>query len=137
MTRGISRGRALSLERDVAPSDTYTGGTMKLVKCIVRAHKADTTADALKKLDVSGITVTQVGGRGRTANPITVFRGTSQEMRYMPQMMIDVVVADYLVEDVVRTVMETAGTGAHGDGRIFVMPVEEAYTVRTRAGGPD
>jgi len=52
-------------------------------------------------------------------------------------MMIDVVVADYMVDDVVRIVMETARTGERGDGRVFVMPVEEAYTIRTRAGGPD
>jgi nitrogen regulatory protein PII len=51
--------------------------------------------------------------------------------------MIDVVVADSLVDDVVRVVMEAARTGRRGDGRVFVIPVEEAYTIRTRAGGPD
>jgi nitrogen regulatory protein P-II 1 len=110
---------------------------MKLVKCIVRAHKVDETTDALKQLDVSGVTVTQVGGRGRQAHPMRVWRGSKYEIRYLPQMMIDVVVADCEVEDVVRTVIETARTGAKGDGRVFVIPVEEAYSVRTRAGGPD
>ena len=52
-------------------------------------------------------------------------------------MMIDLVVADAVVDDVVRLVMDTARTGKKGDGRIFVMSVEEAYTIRTRAGGPD
>jgi nitrogen regulatory protein PII len=51
--------------------------------------------------------------------------------------MIDMVVADYMVDDVVRTVIETARTGEKGDGRVFVIPVEEAYSIRTRAGGPD
>jgi nitrogen regulatory protein P-II 1 len=110
---------------------------MKLVKCIVRAHKVDETTDALKQLDVSGVTVTQVGGRGRKANPMAVWRGSQYETRYLPQMMIDVVVADCEVEGVVRTVIEAARTGAKGDGRVFVIPVEEAYSVRTRAGGPD
>src|SRR5262245_14640006 len=110
---------------------------MKLVKCIIRTHKVDETTDALKQLDVSGVTVTQVGGSGRLANPTAFFRLNQYQIRYMPQMMIDVVVADGLVDEVVRTVMEKARTGERGDGRVFVIPVEEAYSVRTRAGGPD
>jgi nitrogen regulatory protein P-II 1 len=110
---------------------------MKLVKCIVRTNKVEETTDALKQLDVSGITVTQVGGSGRKPNPTAVFRFSEYEVRYVSQMMIDVVVEDYLVDDVVRTVMEKARTGQQGDGRVFVIPVEEAYTVRTRAGGSD
>jgi nitrogen regulatory protein P-II 1 len=107
--------------------------TMKLVKCIVRAHKVDETTDALKGIDVSGVTVTQVGGHGCHQNPTGSWRGREYEIRYLPQMMIDVVVADDVVDDVVRIVMETARTGQQGDGRVFIMPVEEAYTIRTRA----
>ena len=110
---------------------------MKLVKCIVRTDKVEATTDALKQLDLSGVTVTEVGGRGRRTNPKRCWRGHEYELRYLPQMMIDVVVADYMVDDVVRIVMETARTGERGDGRVFVVPVEEAYTIRTRAGGPD
>jgi nitrogen regulatory protein P-II 1 len=110
---------------------------MKLVKCIVRTNKVEETTDALKQLDVSGITVTQVGGSGRKPNPTAVFRFSEYEVRYVSQMMIDVVIEDYLVDEVVRTVMEKARTGQQGDGRVFVIPVEEAYTVRTRAGGSD
>lgn len=110
---------------------------MKLVKCIVRPDKVEETTDALKQLDVSGITVTRVGGRGTKPNPRSVFRMSEYEIRYVPQMMIDLVVADAVVDDVVRLVMDTARTGKKGDGRIFVMSVEEAYTIRTRAGGPD
>ena len=79
----------------------------------------------------------QVGGRGRRENPKRYWRGTECELRYLPQMMIDVVVADDMVDEVVRVVMETARTGERGDGRVFVVPVDEAYTIRTRAGGPD
>jgi nitrogen regulatory protein PII len=110
---------------------------MKLVKCIVREDKVQETTDALKEFDVSGVTVTHVRGRGRQKNPTAVHRGREYEIPYLPQMMIEMVVADYLVDDVVRAVIETARTGARGDGRVFVMPVEEAYTIRTRAGGPD
>jgi nitrogen regulatory protein P-II 1 len=113
------------------------GGIMKLVKCIVRTRKVEETTDALKQLDVSGVTVTQVGGSGRRKNPKAVFRFSEYEIRYVSQMMIDVVVEDHLVDEVVRTVMEKARTGERGDGRVFVIPVEEAYSVRTRVGGPD
>jgi nitrogen regulatory protein P-II 1 len=110
---------------------------MKLVKCIVRTYKAEETTDALKQIDLSGLTVTPVGGRGQRANPQGCWRGSAYEIRYMPQMMIDVVVSDCMVDDVVRVVMEAARTGHRGDGRVFIMPVEEAYTIRTRAGGLD
>lgn len=110
---------------------------MKLVKCIVRTYKVDEMTDALRSLDVSGITLTQVAGRGRQRHPTTWFRGVEYETRYAPRTMLDAVVHDCLVEDVVRAVMETARTGARGDGRVFVMPVDEAYTIRTRAGGAD
>jgi nitrogen regulatory protein PII len=110
---------------------------MKLIKCIVRSDVVDATADALKDLDVSGLTVTHVGGRGRQAHPTGVHRCLEYEIRFLPKVMIDVVVADYMVDHVVRVVCETARTGKHGDGRVFVLPVDEAYTIRTRAGGPD
>ena len=110
---------------------------MKLVKCIVREAKVEATTDALKQLDVSGLTVTHVGGRGRGKNPTAVFRCSEYEIPYRPEMMIDMVVADCIVDDVVKTVIEAARTGQRGDGRVFVIPVEEAYTIRTRGGGPD
>ncbi len=110
---------------------------MKLVKCIVRCSHVDAATDALKGLDVSGVTVTKVSGRGRGPQPREVWRGREFEVRYSPQMMIDVVVADCEVDGVVRSVIDAVHTGRRGDGRVFVIPIEEAYTIRTRAGGPD
>lgn len=110
---------------------------MKLIKCIIREEKVEDTTDALKDLDVSGITLTQVLGRGRGPNPKAVFRGNEYEIRHKPQVMIDIVVPDDSVDDVIRVVMQFARTGKKGDGRVFVIPVEDAYTIRTRAGGPD
>jgi nitrogen regulatory protein P-II 1 len=111
--------------------------TVKLIKCIVREDRVDEATDALRQIDVSGVTVTPVLGRGRRKIPKGIYRGSEYEIRHTRQMMIDVVVADWLVDDVVRVVMEAARTGRRGDGRVFVIPVEEAYTIRTRAGGPD
>ena len=110
---------------------------MKLIKCIVRTHKADETMDALMAIDLSGFTVTEVGGSGRGENPTTAWGGRRAKLRYVPQTMIDVLVRDDMVDDAVRIVMEKAHTGKRGDGRVFIIPVEEAYTIRTRAGGPD
>jgi len=110
---------------------------MKLVKCIVRTHKADETTDALRQIDVSGVVVSQVKGRGRLANPSVSYRCVEYRPRYRAQMMIDVVVPDHLVDEVVRVVMATAGTGESGDGRVFVIPVEEAYSIRSCAWRPD
>ena len=107
---------------------------MKLVKCIVRDFMAEQTATALKSLDLSGITVTEVRGRGRNSCRTAAFRGRTFDV-LSPNMMIDVVTPDHLVDDIVRVVMETARTGRVGDGRIFVFPGEEAYTIRTRSGG--
>jgi nitrogen regulatory protein P-II 1 len=110
---------------------------MKLIKCIVRTHKADETMDALMEINLSGFTVTEVGGSGRAENPKTSWGGRRLRLRYVPRTMIDVLVADHIVDDVVRIVMDKAHTGKRGDGRVFIIPVEEAYTIRTRAGGPD
>src|SRR5436190_1587335 len=97
----------------------------------------DETTNALKELDLSGVTVTRVGGRGRTPMPKQMYWYNGYELSVLAQTMIDIVVQDEMVDAVVRTVMTAARTGEHGDGRIFVIPVEEAYTIRTRAGGPD
>ena len=108
---------------------------MKLIKCVVREEKVDETTKALKALDLSGLTVSRVQGHGLREEATEVYRGVLYRVSLLPKMMIDVVAPDDLVDEVVRVVTETARTGAVGDGRIFVMPVEEAYTIRTRQGG--
>jgi nitrogen regulatory protein PII len=86
-----------------------------------------------KKVAVFGL-----GGSGRAENPKTSsWDGRRLELRYVPNTMIDVLVADDAVADVVRVVMDKAHTGNRGDGRVFVIPVEEAYSIRTRVGGLD
>ena len=108
---------------------------MKLIKCVVREEKVTETTDALKALDLSGLTVSRVLGRGTCEAHTEFYRGVAYQVRLLPKMMIDVVAPDELVDDIVRVVTETARTGVVGDGRIFVMTVEEAYSIRTRQGG--
>jgi len=107
---------------------------MKLVKCIVRPDFVAEATSALEKLGVSGITVTEVRGRGRRTRPIGDFRGVEYE-RFLPMSMIDVIAADDLVDDIVQVVIDHTRTGEFGDGRVLVMPIEEGYSIRTRQCG--
>ncbi len=107
---------------------------MKLVKCIVRPDSVAEATAALERLGVSGITITEVRGRGSRTRPVGDFRGFQYD-RYLPMTMIDVIAADDLVEDIVKVVIDHTRTGKFGDGRVLVMPIEEAYSIRTRQCG--
>ena len=107
---------------------------MKLVKCIVRPDSVLEATCALESLGVSGITVTDVRGRGKRTRPTGDFRGIEYE-RFMPMSMIDVIVSDDLVDDTVRVVITHTRTGEFGDGRVFVMPIDEGFSIRTRQCG--
>jgi nitrogen regulatory protein PII len=107
---------------------------MKLIKCIVRPDFVAEATSALEKLGVSGITVTEVRGRGRRTRPIGDFRGVVYE-RFISMSMIDVIASDDLVDDIVHVVIDHTRTGEFGDGRVLVMPIEEGYSIRTRQCG--
>jgi len=104
---------------------------MKLIKCIVRPNKVDEVKDALSKLGVSGMTVTEVRGHGKQKGHTAIYRGKEYNVSLLPKMQIDVVVTDRLVNDCIKAVIEAARTGEIGDGRVFVMPVEQSYKIRT------
>ena len=80
---------------------------------------------------MSGITVTEVRGHGRQKGHKAIYRGREYDVSLLPKTMIELVVADNLVDDVVRIVTETARTGDIGDGRIFVLPVDDGHNIRT------
>ena len=104
---------------------------MKLIKAIVRPNKVDEVKDALTKLSVSGMTVSEVRGHGKQKGHTAIYRGKEYNVSLLPKMEIEVVVPDRLVHDCIKVVMEAARTGEIGDGRVFVMPVEESYKIRT------
>ena len=104
---------------------------MKLIKSIVRPNKVDDIRAALEKLNVAGMTVTDVRGRGRRTRPKALYRGIPYD-RFLAMSMIDVIADDDLVPDIVRAVLDRARTGEFGDGRILVLPIEEGYSIRTR-----
>lgn len=104
---------------------------MKLVKAIVRPNKLDEVRDALEKLNVGGMTVTEVRGHGRQKGHTAIYRGKEYDVTLLPKISIDVVVTDTVVEDVIQAIVGAARTGEIGDGRVFVMPVEQGYNIRT------
>ncbi len=104
---------------------------MKLIKCIVRPNKVDDVREALEKLNLAGMTVTDVRGHGRQKGHTAVYRGKEYAVTLLPKVKIEVVVHDNVVEDVIRAIVEAARTGEIGDGRVFVLPVEQGYNIRT------
>ena len=104
---------------------------MKLLKAIIRPNKVDDVKDALAKLNLSGMTVTEVRGHGKQKGHTAIYRGKEYNVSLLPKMQIEVVVADAIADDAIRAIVEAARTGEIGDGRVFVLPVEASYRIRT------
>ena len=104
---------------------------MKLIKAVVRPNKVDEVKDALAQNNISGMTVTEVRGHGRQRGHSTVYRGSEYEVSLLPKVEIEVVVPDGLVDDAIEAIMNAARTGEIGDGRVFVIPVEQGRIIRT------
>ena len=104
---------------------------MKLIKSIVRPNKVDEVREALERLNIAGMTVTDVRGHGRQKGHTAVYRGKEYSVTLLPKVEIEVVVPDNVAEDVIEAIMAAARTGEIGDGRVFVLPVEQSYNIRT------
>ena len=104
---------------------------MKLIKSIVRPNKVDEVRDALEKLSISGLTVTDVRGHGRQKGQTAVYRGKEYSVSLLPKVEIEVVVQDDMVDDAIKAIAAAARTGEIGDGRVFVLAVEQGYNIRT------
>jgi nitrogen regulatory protein PII len=104
---------------------------MKLIKSIVRPNKVDEVKDALEKLGIAGMTVTEVRGHGKQKGHTAIYRGKEYNVSLLPKMQIEVVVADAVVDDAIKAIVSAARTGEIGDGRVFVLPVEQTYRIRT------
>ena len=104
---------------------------MKLVKAIVRPNKVDEVKNALEKIQISGMTVTEVRGHGKQKGHTAIYRGQEYNVSLLPKMEIEVVLPDSIVGDAVKAIIDAARTGEIGDGRIFVIPVSESYKIRT------
>jgi|SRR6266487_4110388 len=104
---------------------------MKLIKSIIRPNKVEEVRDALEKLNISGLTVSDVRGHGRQKGHTAVYRGKEYSVTLLPKVEIEVVVPDNMVDDAIKAIAAAARTGEIGDGRVFVLPVEQGYNIRT------
>jgi nitrogen regulatory protein PII len=104
---------------------------MKLIKSIVRPNTVDDVREALEKMHIPGMTVTEVRGHGRQKGHTAVYRGQEYNVSLLPKVEIEVVVADNVAEQVIQAISKAARTGEIGDGRVFVLPVEAGFNIRT------
>jgi nitrogen regulatory protein P-II 1 len=108
---------------------------MKLIKAIIKPFKLDQVRDSLNEVGLEGMTVTEVKGFGRQKGHTELYRGAEYVVDLLPKLEIQVVVGDERVSAVVETLREAANTGRIGDGKIFVIPIEEAVRIRTGERG--
>ena len=104
---------------------------MKLIKAIVRPNKVDEVREALEKMGISGMTVTEVRGHGKQKGHTAIYRGKEYNVSLLPKMEIELVIADENADEAVKAIIQAARTGEIGDGRVFVLPVEQTYKIRT------
>ena len=104
---------------------------MQLIKAIVRPNKVDDVREALEKLNISGMTVSEVRGHGKQKGHTAIYRGKEYNVSLLPKMEIEIVVDDAAAAEAVKAIIQAARTGQIGDGRVFVMPVARSYRIRT------
>ena len=113
---------------------------MKLIAAIIKPFKLDEVREALSAIGVQGITVTEVKGFGRQKGHTELYRGAEYVVDFLPKVKVEVVVDDDMVSRVVEAIVRAARSGTEGkigDGKIFVLPVDEAVRIRTGERGSD
>ncbi len=108
---------------------------MKKVEAIIKPFKLEEVKEALAKVGVQGLTVTEVKGFGRQKGHKELYRGAEYVVEFLPKVKLEIVVSDESLESVVKAIVQSASTGRIGDGKIFVIPVEEAIRIRTSETG--
>jgi nitrogen regulatory protein PII len=108
---------------------------MKLIKCIIQPYKLDDVKATLADLNVQGMTVTEVKGFGRQKGHTELYRGAEYAVDFVPKVEIEIVVPDSMAKSVIDAVVKAARSGKVGDGKIFVMSVDESVRIRTGESG--
>ena len=110
---------------------------MKLVTAVIKPFKLDDVREALSEIGVQGITVTEVKGFGRQKGHTELYRGAEYVVDFPPKVKIDVAIADDMLDRVIESITKAANTGKIGDGKIFVVSLEQAIRIRTGETGTD
>jgi len=108
---------------------------MKKIEAIIKPFKLDEVKDALNAIGVQGITVTEVKGFGRQKGHTELYRGAEYVVDFLPKVKLEIIAADNLVAKIIETIETAAKTGRIGDGKIFILPVEEVIRIRTGERG--
>jgi len=110
---------------------------MRKVEAIIKPFKLDEVKEALSAIGIQGMTVTEVKGFGRQKGHTELYRGAEYVVDFLPKIKIEITVSDELAEKVVEVIVGAASTGRIGDGKIFVLPLDEAVRIRTGERGPN
>ena len=108
---------------------------MKKIEAIIKPFKLDDVKEKLTEIGIRGITISEVKGFGRQKGHTELYRGAEYVIDFIPKIKIELIVADELVSKAAEIIMESAKTGRIGDGKIFVLPVEEVIRIRTGETG--
>ena len=108
---------------------------MKKIEAIIKPFKLDEVREALSEVGIAGLTVTEVKGFGRQKGHTELYRGAEYVVDFLPKVKIEIVVIDSMVELAIDAIVKTAQTGKIGDGKIFVLPVEQVVRIRTGETG--
>jgi len=110
---------------------------MKLIKSIIKPFKLEDVKDALSEIGVEGMTVIEAKGFGRQKGHTEIYRGSEYTIDFLPKVIIEIVVSDDLTDKVIDAISKAAKTEKIGDGKIFVLPVEQAVRIRTGEQGDE
>ena len=108
---------------------------MKKIEAIIKPFKLEDVKEALSGIGVEGMTVSEVKGFGRQKGHTEIYRGSEYTVDFLPKIKVEVVLADSQVADAVQAVIKAAKTGKIGDGKVFILPVDEAIRIRTEEKG--
>ena len=108
---------------------------MKKIEAIIKPFKLEEVKDALSELGIEGMTVTEVKGFGRQKGHTEIYRGSEYTVDFLPKIKLEVVLADGLLDTAVKAIVDSAKTGKIGDGKIFILSVDEAIRIRTEETG--
>ncbi len=108
---------------------------MKKIEAIIKPFKMEDVKEALAEVGIEGMTVSEVKGFGRQKGHTEIYRGSEYTVDFLPKVKFEIVVADSVVEKAVKAISDAAKTGKIGDGKIFVLPIENAIRIRTEETG--
>jgi nitrogen regulatory protein P-II 1 len=108
---------------------------MKRVEAIIRPHKVDDVREALLEIGIKGMTISEVKGFGRQKGHTEVYRGAEYRVDFLPKIKIELIVPDNQIDAAISAIVKSAKTGHVGDGKIFIIPVDDAVRVRTEESG--